>query len=211
MYRLMKDTAQMPLLSTANDAPAMTDGASSDPEASDKSDVLLRRPRSNNGAQLNQLIARCKPLDENSVYSNLLQCTHFADTSVAAESDGQLVGFISGYLVPHRPDVLFVWQVAVDESARGLGLAKRMLNHILKRSGMYKVTELHTTITPDNGPSQALFKSLARDLECEANNQEFFDHKDHFDGQHTSEHLWRIGPFDRAQIQISRPGATLAA
>lgn len=201
----------MPLLSDVNDAPSVTPGGADEPEPSDKPDVLLRRPRSNDGSQVNALIARCKPLDENSVYCNLLQCTHFADTSVAAELDGELVGFISGYQVPHRPDVLFVWQVAVDEAARGMGLAKRMLNHILMRPGLHKVTELHTTITPDNGASQALFKSLARDLDCDATNQEFFDHEDHFDGQHTSEHLWRIGPFDRAQIQIIRPGAAVAA
>lgn len=201
----------MSLLNEVNDAPTVLKGPGAGPESTDKLDILVRRPRSNDGSQVNGLIERCKPLDENSVYCNLLQCTHFADTSVAAEIDGELAGFISGYLVPHRPEILFVWQVAVDECARGLGLAKRMLNHILMRPALRKVTELHTTITPDNEASQALFKSLARDLGCAANNQEFFDHEDHFDGQHTSEHLWRIGPFDPAQVRVLRTGASAAA
>src|SRR5690606_42164986 len=66
-----------------------------------------------------ELVARCQPLDTNSVYCNLLQCSDFADTAIAAEdANGQLVGFISGYRPPSRPDTLFVWQVAVDASMR---------------------------------------------------------------------------------------------
>lgn len=174
------------------------------------SDVLLRRPHSTDGMAVNELIGRCKPLDENSVYCNLLQCSHFADTSVAAELGGELVGFVSGYVIPHRPDVLFVWQVAVDQAARGLGLGKAMINHILMRPALHNVTELHTTITSDNAASQGVFKSLARDLVTEATAQEYFDHEDHFEGRHDSELLWRIGPFDRSQIQIVRPGVAAA-
>src|SRR5690606_15860277 len=70
--------------------------------------IRLRRPRAADGAALFDLIAACPPLDLNSRYCNLLHCTHFADTSVAAERDGVLVGFISGYLPPRRSDTLFV-------------------------------------------------------------------------------------------------------
>jgi len=90
--------------------------------------VVLRRPTDGDGYNLHQLVARCQPLDTNSVYCNLLQCSDFADTAIAAENaQGELVGFISGYRPPARPDTLFVWQVAVDSSMRGQGLALRML------------------------------------------------------------------------------------
>src|SRR5690606_41246864 len=84
----------------------------------------LRVPRATDGYALNQLVKRCPPLDTNSVYCNLLQCTDFSATSIAAEhTDGELVGFISGYCPPSRPDTLFIWQVAVDDRMRGQGLA----------------------------------------------------------------------------------------
>ncbi len=143
-----------------------------------------------------RLVGRCPPLDSNSSYCNLLQCGHFAHTSVAAEIDGKLVGFISGYLVPERPDALFIWQVAVDEQARGVGLASRMLQHILARPGCERVRYLETTITEDNQASWALFKRLAKQLSADFVSSAWLDKDAHFDGQHQSEALVRVGPFN---------------
>src|SRR5690625_154738 len=112
--------------------------------------VVLRPPRSTDGAALHRLIADCPPLDPNSMYCNLLQCADFADAAVAAVRDGQLVGFVSGYVPPRRPHTLFVWQVAVHETARGLGLGKRMLQHLIDRLAPRGVRYMDTTITLDN-------------------------------------------------------------
>ena len=113
------------------------------------------------------------------------------------------MGFVSGYLVPQRPEVLFVWQVAVDQRARGQGLGKAMLRHILMRPALAHVTELHTTITADNGASQALFSSLARDLGTDTAVQDHFERDDHFAGRHATEQLWRIGPFESARLDAA--------
>ncbi|MBB5211000.1 diaminobutyrate acetyltransferase [Microbulbifer hydrolyticus] len=161
--------------------------------------VLLRRPVSEDGADVHQLIADCPPLDTNSLYCNLLQACHFSGTSVAAELDGKLVGFISGYIVPERPDTLFIWQVAVAEQGRGMGLAGRMLREILARPACADVRFLETTITPDNDASWALFRSLARKLEADCADSVMFDRERHFRGQHDSEMLLRIGPFDASR------------
>ncbi|WP_237055518.1 diaminobutyrate acetyltransferase [Microbulbifer sediminum] len=162
---------------------------------STKREALLRRPVSEDGADVHRLIQRCPPLDENSVYCNLLQTSHFADTSVAAEVAGELAGFVSGYLVPSRPDTLFIWQVAVAEEGRGQGLAGRMIREILGREACAQVRYLETTITPDNEASWALFRGLARKLGTECNESVMFDRERHFHGQHDSEMLLRIGPF----------------
>jgi L-2,4-diaminobutyric acid acetyltransferase len=82
----------------------------------------LRKPTAEDGAAVWELVANCKPLDENSMYCNLIQCEHFADTCVLAELDGEAVGWISGTSrLPIRLPI-FVWQVAVSEKARGMGL-----------------------------------------------------------------------------------------
>jgi len=67
---------------------------------------------------VHDLIARCPPLDRNSLYCNLLQCSHFAATCALARHDDTTVGFVSGYRPPSDPGVLFIWQVAVDSTAR---------------------------------------------------------------------------------------------
>lgn len=164
------------------------------------STVVLRHPVSEDGADVHQLIGSCPPLDENSLYCNLLQASHFSATSVAAELDGNLVGFISGYIVPGRPDTLFIWQVAVAEQGRGMGLAGRMLREILSRPVCRDVTHLETTITPDNAASWALFRSLARKLGADCQDTVMFDRERHFKGRHDSEMLLRIGPFDTSAM-----------
>ena len=161
--------------------------------------LTLRSPLPEDGARVHQLIAQCPPLDTNSMYGNLLQCTHFADTSVAAvpsESTGEeVLGFISGYLIPERNNTLFIWQVAVSEQARGLGLAGNMLKQILDRPQCAQVNFLETTITESNQASWALFKSLAKKLETGLEKSSMFDREKHLAGKHDSEFLARLGPF----------------
>lgn len=129
------------------------------------------------------------------MYCNLLQCSHFADTGVAVEEAGRLVGFVSGYVPPQKSDTVFVWQVVVDSSQRGRGLAKKMLHFLVDRPACAGVNYLETTITPDNDASWGLFRSFARERNAELEHQIWFEKEAHFAGQHDSESLLRIGPF----------------
>lgn len=158
--------------------------------------ISLRPPVLEDGMAVFRLIGDCPPLDTNSSYCNLLQCSLFANTSVAAEMNGEIVGFVSGFVIPERPDTLFVWQVAVAEQARGLRLASHMLAHILARSSCATLAYLETSITHDNKASWALFKSLAATLSANIQSSGWMDKETHFAGQHNSEALVRIGPFN---------------
>jgi L-2,4-diaminobutyric acid acetyltransferase len=156
----------------------------------------LRNPERRDGAALHRLVRECPPLDENSLYCNLLQVTHFADTCVAAEQSGHLVGFISAYIVPGRPNTLFVWQVAVGAEARGQGLATRMLDHLLGRQECLGVTHLETTVTTSNDASWALFEGFARMHGAPLERSTLFARDTDFHGEHDSEILARIGPLE---------------
>ncbi|WP_018404419.1 diaminobutyrate acetyltransferase [Marinobacter gelidimuriae] len=166
-------------------------------EGSNTTAINLRKPVKDDGFRLNQLVTECPPLDPNSIYCNLLQCSDFADTAVAAEKDGDLVGFISGYIPPQKLETVFVWQVAVHEKGRGQGLAKRMLKAIVARQELSHISHMETTITADNDASWALFRSFARDMGAELTFEEHFTKDVHFGGQHDSEILLRIGPFTK--------------
>ncbi|MDI1291603.1 MAG: diaminobutyrate acetyltransferase [Methylobacter sp.] len=156
--------------------------------------IELRPPLPEDAASVFKLVNQCPPLDPNSMYCNLLQCSHFAGTSIAAVCQGELVGFISGYLIPGRPDTLFIWQVAVGEKARGQGLATRMLQNIWLQPQCSNVSYLETTITESNQASWALFQGLANKLKTELNTSVMFDRERHFDNEHDTEMLVRIGP-----------------
>lgn len=165
--------------------------------------LTLRHPVSTDGYVLNQLVAASPPLDTNSVYCNLLQCQHFANTSVAAVLKGELVGFISAYCPPNEDDTLFVWQVVVAETMRGTGLAKKMLHWLIAQPGTEKAQHLATTITPDNAASWALFESFARDCGAVPVKSIMFDAQRHFGGQHADEYLLRISPLPNRPGQSS--------
>ena len=158
--------------------------------------IMFTKPSAVDGMAVNQLVASCPPLDTNSVYCNLLQASHFSDTSVAARFEsGEMIGFVSGYVVPKQLDTLFVWQVAVSEKARGQGLAKRMVSSLLERSSCSGVRYLETSITASNEGSWALFRRLADQLDAPLEESVMFDKQDHFKGRHDTEYLVRIGPF----------------
>ena len=157
-----------------------------------ESRIALRMPAREDGAGIHALIRDCDPLDENSMYCNLLQCDHFRDSCVVAEMDGRIVGWISAYVMPNDPETLFVWQVAVDEAARGTGLARKMLTHLLERDICRGVRRLQTTITTDNAASWGLFSRIADHVGGTLDSQAYFRQDDHFRGEHATEHLVTI-------------------
>lgn len=163
------------------------------------SSVTFREPMTEDGAAIFELVRQCKPLDENSRYCNLIQADHFSETCVVAELDGDVVGWVSGHMIPGE-DAFFVWQVAVSPKARGMGLGGRMLRHLAGRQACLSATMLKTTITEDNGASWAMFESFARSIGGElTDTTPHFEEDVHFDGEAATEHM--------VSITIPRPTA----
>lgn len=160
-------------------------------------ELLLRKPRDRDGMALNRLIEACPPLDPNSVYCNLLQCSHFAQTSAIAELEGRIMASAVAYPIPDKPSTLFVWQIAVHPDARGRGLAIKLLNEILRRPECAHFTAVETTITTCNQASWQVFRKLAKSLDAAFCYADHFSRDTHFDGQHASEQLITIGPIRR--------------
>lgn len=109
-----------------------------------------------------------------------------------AKAGDSVVGFVSGYRLPARPEVLFVWQVVVAAQARGQGLAGRMLQAQLDAEACSGVCCIETTITKDNAASRSLFRRFAEKRGAAMTELPGFDRERHFGGSHDSEHLIRI-------------------
>ncbi|MEQ8389309.1 MAG: diaminobutyrate acetyltransferase [Alphaproteobacteria bacterium] len=164
-------------------------------ERPEAAEISFRRPTAEDGEEIWSLVGACPPLDQNTLYCYLLQCSHFRDTCIVGERDGRAVGWISGYRPPEEPDTLFVWQVAVHSDARGEALARRLIQALLHRDSLADVNWIKTTVTPDNAASWAMFRSLAQALDAPMASEEWFEQERHFGGRHPSEHLVTIGPF----------------
>jgi L-2,4-diaminobutyric acid acetyltransferase len=161
-----------------------------------RSPYTFRQPEKADGAAIYELVEETGVLDVNSAYSYLMLGEYFADTCVVAERGGRIVGFVSGFIPPERPDTIFVWQVGVAATEKGKGLAKRLIRQLLKREACADVHYLESTVTPSNVPSTRLFRSIARELHtsCVIDSgfpESLFPGK----GEHESERLFRIGPF----------------
>ncbi|GLY68489.1 diaminobutyrate acetyltransferase [Amycolatopsis taiwanensis] len=161
---------------------------------------LIETPTKADGAALWRIARDSQKLDLNSPYAYLLWCRDFADTSVVAKVDGHAVGFVIGYRRPVAPDTALVWQVAVDESQRGRGLAGKLLDELFTRLVRQGVRYLETTITPDNKASIKLFSSFAQRWNAELTcSQEFARSLFPDETQpHEPEDLYRIGPLSLA-------------
>lgn len=164
--------------------------------------AAFRKPTVEDGPSIYDLVNRSKPLDVNSRYLYLLQCSHFANTCAVAESDGSVQAFISAYVLPDTPDTLFVWQVAVDASLRGQGVAGRLLAHLLDRPHLAGIRFVEATVNPSNNASKNLFASLARKHNCDITESMLFEAALFGADAHESEILLRVGPIKSLNNKI---------
>ncbi len=156
-------------------------------------EILIRKPRANDGYDIHQLIANSPPLDLNSIYSYYLLSDHFSDSCVVAESQGKVVGFLSAYRIPQRPKTLFVWQVVVNRALRGKRIAWRMLEELLGRYSGDELSQVEATVNPSNAPSRGLFERLAAEQGTTLEEQIFLDAAAFGSGgEHESEILLRV-------------------
>uniref|UniRef100_A0A7S3NLP3 L-2,4-diaminobutyric acid acetyltransferase n=1 Tax=Aureoumbra lagunensis TaxID=44058 RepID=A0A7S3NLP3_9STRA len=157
-------------------------------------EVLLRKPRAEDGVHVWDLVQSCSPpLDANSVYCNLLQCTHYSDTCVVAEKENTIIGWLSGYRLPADNQIIFIWQICIHERARRCGLGKKMIQNVLSRD--HSIKKIQATITPNNKASWQLFRSFASQLSLPFSSEILFHHEHHFGRRgHESEFLVTIGP-----------------
>jgi len=160
---------------------------------------LIESPTKADGAALWRIARDSQKLDLNSAYAYLLWCRDFADTSVVARENGVPVGFVIAYRKPAEPSAALVWQVAVDASQRGKGLAGALLDELFTKLVAAGVRHLETTITTDNPASIKLFESFAKRWETDLERTELFSPADFpdADGEHEREDLYRIGPLSR--------------
>lgn len=157
-------------------------------------DTTFRAALVEDAAAIWRLVRDSAELDLNSPYAYLLLCRHHSRTCLVAQAAGQVVGFVTAYVPPATPDVLFVWQIGVAASHRRRGLARRLVHRLLERCPEIRMMEL--TVAPSNSRSLGLFRSVADDLGVDFAVVEGFS-ADDFPAEasaHEQEDIIRIGP-----------------
>lgn len=156
--------------------------------------LAFRIPTENDGKEMFRIVKESKVLDVNSSYSYLMWSKYFNKTSIIAQYEDEVIGFVTGFLKPESPNTLFVWQVAVDEKFRGNGLATKLIMQLVSKIKKQNIQFIEATVTPSNKPSSNLFKGLAKRYETECDIFECFSEDQFPDSSHEAEYAYKIGP-----------------
>lgn len=162
--------------------------------------IKFRTPTISDAHSMLELVKNNKPLDENSLYLYLLLCHHFSDTCVVAENNAKIIGFLSAFIPPKKPDTLFVWQAAVDSEFRNKGIAKEMIFKVLSQTDP-TVRYVEATVTPSNSASLKFLENFASELDANFSKKPLFSTEILEDG-HEPEDLVRIGPIQKNQLEV---------
>jgi L-2,4-diaminobutyric acid acetyltransferase len=171
------------------------------------SDVVIDTPSASDGPKMWRIARESEQLDLNSSYAYLLWCRDFAGTSAVARADGDVVGFVIGYVRPQAAETLVAWQIAVHAAHRGRRIATALLHDVVRRASGAGVIYLETTITSDNEASIGLFGALAARWGASVQRSQLF-HSAQFPDEHGTEELFRIGPFAPAHAPVSASAHT---
>ena len=157
----------------------------------------MRRPIEKDGIAIWELIKGTAVLDLNSPYSYLMLCRYFNKTCVVSELDNRIVGFVSGFLLPESPDVLFIWQVAVHKENLRHGLALAMLKYVIAKHSAKPVRFVKMTVNPTNKAAHKLYRQLAAELKTNIKETEGFPSCLFPGSNHEKEVMLTIGPLEK--------------
>jgi ribosomal protein S18 acetylase RimI-like enzyme len=85
---------------------------------------------------------------------------HFYATSTIAESDGELAGFLIGFLSPSRPDAAYIHFVGVHPGLRGAGLARTLYERFFALAREHGRPLVSAITAPQNAGSIAFHTAL---------------------------------------------------
>lgn len=156
--------------------------------------MIIRTTTEQDGGALWNLVKTTGQLELNTSYCYLLMSKLFSQTTLVAELDGQLAGFVMAFQPPEQEDTLFVWQVGVHPAYRGRGLASRLLGALFEVNPDHHYLE--ASVTPSNAASLALFRGFAKRRESRCEEGTFLP-SHCFPKQHETELLLRVGPLQR--------------
>src|SRR5215472_12531745 len=90
---------------------------------------------------------------------------HFTDTCFAAERDGELAGFLVGFLSQSRPAEAYIHFVGVHPGVRGAGLGRRLYQEFFGVVRAQGRTVVRAVTAPVNTGSVAFHRRMGFEVE----------------------------------------------
>lgn len=167
----------------------------------ERAPLVIEEATPEDGRHIWELVGHVGTLERNTAYAYVLLATYFRKTVLVARCGGKPVGAVVGFIVPDRPNTVFVWQIGVLPEMRGRGVGLRLLRSLVERLVDRDLQYVEATVTPDNIASASLFRKLAESYAAEFRVLSGFDVDLFPGGGHEPERLVRIGPLFSTQTQ----------
>jgi ribosomal protein S18 acetylase RimI-like enzyme len=90
---------------------------------------------------------------------------HFADTSFAAERDGELIGFVVGFVSQSHPTESYIHFVGVHPEHRGAGLGRQLYQHFFEAAQARGRDLVRAVTAPVNQASVRFHQQMGFDIE----------------------------------------------
>ena len=157
--------------------------------------VAFRTPRPEDGFTVWQLVRDTPGLDANSPYAYVLWFRDFADCSLVATVNDEIVGFLTGYRRPSDPDTYFVWQTAVSPRHGIPFLGVKLFEAAAERQRARGARFVEASVSAENRAILMVLKQYARKRSAEVTEHLLFPAEWLGEGHH-DELLQRIGPLE---------------
>jgi L-2,4-diaminobutyric acid acetyltransferase len=165
------------------------------PQASARERTLFRTPRPEDAFAVWHLVNDTPGLDTNSPYSYVLWFRDFADCSLLATLDDEIVGFLTGYRRPDEPETYFVWQTAVSPRHGIPFLGVKLFEAAAERQRARGARYVEATVSAENKAILMVLRQYARKRSTEVTERVLFP-ADWLGEGHHDEVLQRIGPLE---------------
>ncbi|MFD7127042.1 MULTISPECIES: diaminobutyrate acetyltransferase [Streptomyces] len=175
----------------------MTTALASGTRPAQRKKPVFRTPRPEDGVAVWELVRDTPGLDTNSRYFYVLWFRDFADCSLLATVDDEIVGFLLGYRRPEEPDTYFVWQTAVSPRHGIPFLGVKLFEAAADRQRGRGARYVEATVSAENKAILMVLRQYARKRSAEVADRVLFPSAWLGEGHH-DEVLHRIGPLDRA-------------
>jgi L-2,4-diaminobutyric acid acetyltransferase len=161
--------------------------------SADSGRVVFRTPVPGDGLAVWRLVENTPGLDSNSPYYYTLWFKDFAESSLVATVDGEVVGFITGYRRPDAPDTYFVWQTAVSPRHGIPFLGVKLFQAAADRQVGTGARFVEASVSAENKAIIMVLKQYGKKYSASIQTEVLFP-SSMFPDSHHDEVLYRIGP-----------------
>jgi L-2,4-diaminobutyric acid acetyltransferase len=109
-----------------------------------------------------EIVKDSKILDIHTPYTYWAQLNMFPTLMFVAESNSEIVGFVSGIGHFRKDSEAFIWQIGVSEKCRRQGVGMALLSRFREVAKDHGFTRLSLTIADDNPGSKMAFEKFAK-------------------------------------------------